>query len=110
MADQKFEPSAEFKENAWIKSYDQYKEMYDRSIKDPDGFWAEIADQFTWFKKWDKVVDYNYDRREGKVFIEWFIATGYEHDAKPELEVYLPGDRESEDYRCQYWTPVVKKQ
>lgn len=46
---------------------------------------------------------------QDKVFIEWFIATGYEHDAKPELEVYLPGDRESEDYRCQYWIPVVKK-
>lgn len=72
MADQKFEPSAEFRQKAWIKSYDQYKEMYDRSIKDPEGFWGEIAEQFTWFKKWDKVVDYNYDRREGKVFIEWF--------------------------------------
>jgi acetyl-CoA synthetase len=72
MADQKFEPSVEFKKNAWIKSYEQYKEMYDRSIKDPEGFWAEIAEEFTWFKKWDKVVDYNYDRRQGKIFIEWF--------------------------------------
>jgi acetyl-CoA synthetase len=72
MADQKFEPTAEFKEKAWIKSYDQYKEMYERSIKDPEGFWGEIAEEFTWFKKWDKVVDYNYDRREGKIFLEWF--------------------------------------
>jgi len=31
-----------------------------------------------------------------------------ERQVKPELEVYLPGDRESEDYRCQYWIPVVK--
>ncbi len=72
MADQKFEPSASFKEKAWIKSYEQYKEMYDRSIANPEAFWGEIADQFTWFKKWDKVCDYNYDRRNGKIFIEWF--------------------------------------
>jgi acetyl-CoA synthetase len=72
MADPKFEPSAAFREKAWIKSYDEYKKMYDRSIADPAGFWGEIADQFTWFKKWDKVFDYNYDRRKGKIFIEWF--------------------------------------
>jgi hypothetical protein len=29
--------------------------MYDRSINDPEGFWAEMAEQFHWFKKWDKV-------------------------------------------------------
>ena len=46
---------------------------------------------------------------EDEVFIEWFPSTGYEHDAKPELEVYLPGDPKSQDYRCQFWEPVVKK-
>ncbi len=44
-----------------------------------------------------------------KIFQEWFPSTGYEHDAKPELEVYLPGDPNSQDYRCQVWIPVVKK-
>ena len=46
---------------------------------------------------------------EDRIFLEWFPSTGYEHDDKPELEVYLPGNRESEDYRCQVWMPVVKK-
>ncbi|MGD9142960.1 MAG: effector binding domain-containing protein [Dehalococcoidia bacterium] len=46
---------------------------------------------------------------EDKVFIEWFLATGYEHATKPELEVYLPGDPKSQDYRCQFWEPVIKK-
>jgi AraC family transcriptional regulator len=46
---------------------------------------------------------------EAKVFQEWFLSTGYEHDSKPELEVYLPGDTNSKDYRCEYWMPVVKK-
>ncbi len=44
-----------------------------------------------------------------KIFQEWFPSTGYEHDAKPELEVYLPGDPNSNDYRCQVWIPIVKK-
>ena len=44
-----------------------------------------------------------------QIFQEWFPSTGYEHDAKPELEVYLPGDPNSPDYRCQVWMPVVKK-
>ena len=33
-----------------------------RSIKDPEGFWAEQAEQFIWFKKWDKVRDYQLRR------------------------------------------------
>ena len=44
-----------------------------------------------------------------QIFQEWFPSTGYEHDARPELEVYLPGDPNSPDYRCQVWMPVVKK-
>ena len=67
MADQKFEPSAAFREKAWIKSYDQYKEIYDRSIADPGEFWAGIAEEFTWFKKWDQVMDYNYDSNHAGV-------------------------------------------
>ena len=47
---------------------------------------------------------------EDKIFIEWLPSTGYEHDSKPELEVYLPGEPTSQDYRCQYWMPVIKKQ
>jgi AraC family transcriptional regulator len=46
---------------------------------------------------------------EDKVFIEWFPSTRYEHDTKPEIEVYLPGDPKSQDYRCQFWEPVVKR-
>lgn len=65
-------PSEEIKKKAHINNVDKYTEMYERSIKDPEGFWGEMADDFTWFNKWDKVMDYNYDRRKGKVFLEWF--------------------------------------
>ena len=46
---------------------------------------------------------------EDRIFIEWFPSTGYEFDNKPQLEVFLPGDRGSRDYRCQVWMPIVKR-
>jgi len=64
----KFSPSAEFTANAHIKSMEQYQDMYDRSINDPNEFWAEQAERLTWFKKWDKVADY--DLAAGD--IKWF--------------------------------------
>jgi acetyl-CoA synthetase len=65
-------PSLKSSEGAWIQSMEQYREIYERSINEPDIFWAGEAEKFTWFKKWEKVRDYNYDVREGKIFIEWF--------------------------------------
>jgi AraC family transcriptional regulator len=45
----------------------------------------------------------------GRIFQEWFPATGYEHTGAPELEVYPPGDVTAEDYRREVWIPIVKK-
>jgi acetyl-CoA synthetase len=48
----------------------QYQEMYQRSIDDPEAFWAEQAEQYiSWFSKWDKVQDWSF---KGDVHIEWF--------------------------------------
>ncbi len=48
-----------------------YAEMYRRSVEDTDAFWAEQADaMLTWFKPWDKVLDWSYD--EADLHIEWF--------------------------------------
>lgn len=44
-----------------------------------------------------------------RIFAEWFPATKYEHADAPELEVYLPGNPNAEDYRCQVWVPIVEK-
>lgn len=43
------------------------------------------------------------------IFSEWFPATKYEHANAPELEVYLPGNPKSEDYKCEIWIPIVEK-
>jgi predicted transcriptional regulator YdeE len=44
-----------------------------------------------------------------RIFSEWFPSTGYEHDPKPELEIYLPEDPRSKVMHCQIWIPIVKK-
>ena len=50
---------------------ERYRTMYQRSVDDPEGFWAEYADEFvTWFKKWDRVMDYSYDA--DNLYIRWF--------------------------------------
>ena len=51
-----------------IKSYEQYKADYKKSIEQPEAFWAEIATHFTWRKKWDKVLEWNFTEPK----IEWF--------------------------------------
>ena len=40
---------------------DQYQALYERSINDPEGFWAEQADIFVdWFEKWTEISDAAY--------------------------------------------------
>ncbi|MFN6387823.1 MAG: acetate--CoA ligase, partial [Bacteroidota bacterium] len=51
-----------------LTSFDAYKEAYKKSIEDPAAFWADIASHFTWRKKWDTALEWNF--KEPKV--EWF--------------------------------------
>ena len=43
-----------------IKSLQQYHEAYKKSIDTPELFWNEIAETFTWQKKWDKTLEWNF--------------------------------------------------
>lgn len=51
-----------------ITSPEAYTAAYEKSIKDPEAFWSEIASSFLWRKRWDKVLNWNF--KEPK--IEWF--------------------------------------
>ena len=66
-----FQPPSELASRAHISSFEQYKEMYKRSIEDPDGFWAEVAEDFYWQKKWDKVREFDF---KDKISIKYFIG------------------------------------
>jgi len=66
-----FPPSSEASQRAHIKSMEQYRQMYERSISDPDGFWGEIAEQFYWHKKWDKVREFDF---KDTISIKFFLG------------------------------------
>jgi acetyl-CoA synthetase len=63
-----FPPPAEFAANAHIKSFEEYEELYKRAEADPEGFWAEQAEELHWFKKWDTVLEWN------EPFAKWFVG------------------------------------
>lgn len=68
----KFPPSESFKKNAYINSEKQYKEMWEESIKDPDGFWLKYAENLDWFKKPTKGLKYNWDTKAREIEHTWF--------------------------------------
>lgn len=53
-----------------INSLKEYKEEYRKSIDHPEVFWSKKADTFTWKKKWDKVLKWEFDTPQ----VEWFIG------------------------------------
>ena len=63
-----FSPNKEFSADADINSIDQYKDLYKKSILDPEAFWAKTADRITWYKKWDQVREYDFENGS----IKWF--------------------------------------
>ena len=52
-----------------IKSFDEYKSAYKKSVDDPEGFWGEVGSSFSWRKKWDKVLDWNFTEPNIQSFI-----------------------------------------
>ncbi len=72
MADEVYQPSTSLQERAFINSMEAYHAEYERSIADPEAFWAEKAEEFHWFKKWDTICSYNYDMDKGPISIKWF--------------------------------------
>ena len=63
-----FPPSAEFSQNAHIKSAEDYQRLYDKAKANPEAFWAELAEQeLDWFQKWDTVLDWQ------PPFAKWFV-------------------------------------
>lgn len=51
-----------------IKTFEEYHETYKKSVENPEEFWGNVAENFLWRKKWDKVLEWNF--KEPKV--EWF--------------------------------------
>jgi acetyl-CoA synthetase len=54
--------------NKNISTFKEYQNEYAKSINNPEGFWEEKAHNFTWHKKWDKILDWDFNKAE----IKWF--------------------------------------
>lgn len=54
--------------NLQIRTFAEYKKAYQKSVEDPEAFWSEIADTFTWKKKWDKTLEWDFTKPE----VKWF--------------------------------------
>src|SRR6185503_3177142 len=63
-----FQPSPEFSQAAHIKSLEQYEHLYREAEEDPEKVWGEIAGQLHWFRKWDKVLEWE------APWAKWFAA------------------------------------
>ncbi|MEP6643716.1 MAG: acetate--CoA ligase [Acidobacteriaceae bacterium] len=66
--DRKFECPPEFAQHAHIKGLSDYERVYRDSVEDPEKFWGQIAEDLHWFKKWDKVLEWNCP------FAKWFVG------------------------------------
>jgi acetyl-CoA synthetase len=53
-----------------IRSEQDYQQQYAKSVDDPEAFWAEVAEDFTWKKKWSKVLEWDFHKPE----VKWFIC------------------------------------
>lgn len=51
-----------------IKSFEEYNSAYKKSVDTPEQFWADVAENFTWRKKWDKVLEWNFTDPD----VKWF--------------------------------------
>ncbi len=51
-----------------VKSFEEYQSIYKKSVEKPEEFWSEIAETFTWQKKWDSVLKWNFEQPD----IRWF--------------------------------------
>ncbi len=84
--DRLFEPPAAFAEAAHIKSRADYDRIRADALADPEGFWAGIAGELSWFKGWDRVLDWQ------PPFARWFVGgtTNISHNC---LDRHLDGPR-----------------
>lgn len=52
-----------------LTTFSEYQAAYKKSVDDPEGFWGDIASNFLWRKRWDKVLEWNFKEPN----VKWFI-------------------------------------
>jgi acetyl-CoA synthetase len=68
-----------------INTFEEYKAAYKKSVETPELFWAEVAENFTWQKKWDRVLDWDFEEPNTK----WFLNAKF-NISKNAIDRHLP--------------------
>ncbi len=63
----RFPPPEDFSRNALIHSMREYEELYRESVEEPENFWARMAEDLHWFRKWDRILN-----ADEAPFFKWF--------------------------------------
>ena len=72
---QVYPPAKRVTEASYIKSRQEYETLYRQFLDDPPAFWARQADEYlTFFQKWDKVEEFNFDIRKGPISVKYFAG------------------------------------
>lgn len=73
-----------------IKSFEDYQQQYQRSVENPEEFWGDIAENFFWRRKWNKVLDWNFKDPS----INWFEGAKVNITENClDRHIYLNGDK-----------------
>ncbi|WP_457644106.1 acetate--CoA ligase [Persephonella sp.] len=100
---EKIFPPEDIVKRAWIKDYDQ---VYRRSIEDREGFWAGVAEELHWFKKWDRVLEWNFPYAKwfvnGKTNITYNALDRHVKNGKGDKIAYIYVDEEGNEERITY--------
>jgi len=67
-----FPPPDSIKSNAYVSSMEQYQQMWEQSVKDPDAFWLEQAKRLSWFKEPTKSLEFTWDTKARRIEHTWF--------------------------------------
>ena len=67
----KFPPPESVRATAYVNSFKQYQQMWQRSIRDPDSFWLEQTQSLTWFRTPTKGLEYTWEKTSEKILSYW---------------------------------------
>jgi hypothetical protein len=105
-----YAPPEEFTRQAYIKSFEEYKKLYEESVEDPEKFWGRMAEEFvTWEKRWDRVLDWEFDTpkieffKGGKLNVSYNCLDRHIENGKGDrIAIIWEGDNPKEDKKITY--------
>ena len=92
-----FQPDVKFKEASRLKTLQEYQKLYDRSVNEPEAFWAEVAaSELVWAKRWNSVCTYDWHQigEKSEPYLSWFSG-GALNVSFNCLDRHVAGDRKN---------------